>query len=278
VLRRTRFETPPRPSPAAMVERICGAWAGLVADLPAEARPAGVGLAAPGPADADAGVLHQAFDWGWHDVPLASLVAAAIGLPVRLDNDVNVCALAEMRFGAAAGVRDLVWIQLSTGVGGALVCGGRLYAGAAGLAGEVGHMILEEDGPSCACGRRGCLQALVSGPAIARRHAEAGGQARAGDARGVFAAAEAGEPAAGAVLDAVARDLGRALALVVNLLNPALVVLGGGVMDSLHPWLPAARAAMQARVIGEANRGVRVERSAVGYDAALLGAAVLGAE
>ncbi len=276
VLRRVRFDTPPRPEPRALVARVGAAWDELCAGLGADALPAAAGLAAPGPADTARGLLLTAFDWGWRDVPLAAMVGERIGLPVRLENDVNVCCLAEMQFGVAAGVRDFAWIQLSTGVGGGLVCGGRPYPGAAGLAGEVGHMILEEGGPPCPCGRRGCLEALVSGPAIARRYAAAvGGAVRPDGARAVFAAAEAGDARAVAVLDAVARDLGRALALVVNLLNPALVVLGGGVMESLHARLPEIREEMRARVIGEANRAVRVERTGVGYDAALLGAAAL---
>ena len=277
VLRRVRFDTPPRPVPEAMVARLGAAWDELCAGIGADERPVAAGLAAPGPSDSHRGLLHAAFDWEWHDVPLAAMVGERIGLPVRLENDVNVCCLAEMRFGIARDVRDFAWIQLSTGVGGGLVCDGRLYAGFAGLAGEVGHMILEEEGPLCACGRRGCLQALVSGPAIARRHAEAsGGAVPSGGARAVFEAADRGDAQATTVLDAVARDLGRALALVVNLLNPEMVVLGGGVMESLHTRLPAIRAAMTARVIGEANRRVRVERSGIGYDAALLGAAALG--
>lgn len=287
VLQRLRFDTPPRPVPEAMVARLGAAWEELFAGLAPEDRPESVGLAAPGPSDSARGLLLTAFDWGWRDVPLAAMVAERIGLPVRLENDVNVCCLAEMRYGVAAGVRDFAWIQVSTGVGGGLVCGGQVYAGASGLAGEVGHLILEEDGPRCACGRRGCVQALVSGPAIVRRYAEAvrsgaaeggatEGGAQDGGAQAVFAAAEQGDRRAEAVLEAVAHDLGRALALTVNLLNPAMVVLGGGVMESLHTRLPAIRATMTSRVIGEANRRVRVERSGVGYDAALLGAAVLG--
>ncbi len=277
VLRRVRFDTPPRPVPEAMVARLGAAWDELCTGLGADERPIAAGLAAPGPSDSRRGLLLAAFDWEWREVPLAAMVGERIGLPVRLENDVNVCCLAEMRFGIAAGVRDFVWIQLSTGVGGGLVCDGRLYAGFAGLAGEVGHMIMQEDGPVCPCGRRGCLQALVSGPAIARRYAEAiGGGAPAGGARAVFEAADRADAGASAVVEAVARDLGRALAMVVNLLNPEMVVLGGGVMESLHTRLPAIRGAMTARVIGEANRRVRVERSGVGYDAALLGAAALG--
>jgi glucokinase len=280
VLRRLRLDTPARPTPEQAVEHLGRAWEALVADVPAADRPVRVGLTVPGPADAGAGIVRRAFDWGWRDVPLGALLARRLGLPVRLDNDVNACCLAEMRFGVAAGVRDFVWLQLSTGVGGAIVCGGQLHPGAAGLAGEVGHMVLEEGGPPCACGHRGCLEALVSGPAIARRYAEAcaGGATpppAGGDAQGVFRAAQAGDTRAAAVLDGVARDLGRAVAFVANLLDPELVVLGGGVMESLHPWLPAIRRAALERMLEADHRRLRLERSGVGYDAALLGAALL---
>ncbi len=288
VIRRTRFETPARPAPEALLDRIAAAWRAL---LPPTGEPglppiAAVGVAVPGPTDAAAGVLAQAFDWPWRDVPVAALLTARLGLPVRIENDVNCCCLAERAFGAARGVDDFAWVQLSTGVGAGLVLGGRLYSGAAGLAGELGHLEVAEGGPLCACGRRGCLQALVSGPAIARRWAEArggageapSGAAEAASAPGagaVFSRCAAGDATAQALVRAIATDLGRGLAVLVNLLNPALVVLGGGVMESLHAHLPAVSEAMRARVIGEANRRIPVTRSAVGYDAALLGAAVL---
>ena len=282
VVRRTRFDTPPRPSPAAFLDRVAAEWARLVAEdggVPVAA----VGVAAPGPSDAVAGVLHQVFDWPWRDVPVAAALGARLGLPVSIENDVNCCALAERGFGAAVQVADFAWVQVSTGVGGALFLGGRLYRGASGLAGEIGHLELDENGPRCACGRRGCLQALISGPAIARRYAEATGGERAvmGDAppavstAEVFARASGEDRVARGVIAGVATDLGRGLALLVNLLNPALVVVGGGVLASLAAHLPAVQRAMRDRVIGSANAAVPVVPSAVGYDAALLGAAAL---
>lgn len=273
---RLRIATPERPEPAAMCDLLAQQWQVLLQQAGGQAVDR-VGVAAPGPADADAGILHQAFDWPWHEVPLAADLSMRLGLPVRLDNDVNCCCRAELRFGAARQARDFAWIQLSTGVGGALCCGGRIYAGAHGTAGEVGHLILEEDGPPCRCGRRGCLQALVSGPAIARRYGEAGGVAPPG-AEAVFVAASAGEARARDVLLGVARDLGRGIAMVVNLLGPEMIVLGGGVLQSFAPYLPAVRAAVQDRVIGERNRQVAIVQSGVGYDAALLGAAALAQE
>jgi glucokinase len=277
VVRRLRLATPVRPEPEALCALLAQQWRQLIQDLPGGAVVRAVGVAVPGPADAAGGILHQVFDWPWQDVPVARLLEAALGLPVRIENDVNCCCLSEQAFGAARGVDDFAWVQISTGVGAGLVLRGRLYAGATGLAGEVGHLILEEGGPLCACGRRGCLQALVSGPAIARRWREASrGVAAPGDgAEEVFARAAAGDALAQSVVAGVARDLGRGLAMVVNILNPALVVVGGGVVSSLRAHLDAVAAALRDRVIGEANRAVPVVATAVGYDAALLGAAVL---
>ena len=271
IVARRRLPTPRAPEVEAFCALLAKAWRHLVEEVGRPVR--AVGLAAPGPVDPRAGVLHQVFDWPWRDVPLAALLRERLGLPVVLDNDVNCCCLAERAWGAARGAGDFAWVQVSTGVGAGLVLGGELYQGAAGLAGEIGHVVLEEGGPACACGRRGCLQALVSGPAIARRWAERSGRSEA-DAREVFRLA-ARDREARAVVAEVARDLGRGLACLVNLLNPGLVVLGGGVMGSLAAYLPEVRAHVRARVIGEANQRVPVVATAVGYDAPLLGAAVL---
>lgn len=273
LLRRAVFPTPPRPSPETMVRLLGAAWTELTSGLPAPLRPRRAGLAVPGPAEPASGLLRRAFDWGWQDVPLAEGVGAATGLRVRLENDVHCCALAELRFGAARGRSDFAWVQFSTGVGGGAVAGGRLLRGASGLAGEIGHVVLDEDGPPCPCGRRGCVEALCSGPAIARRHAAAGGAA--GDAAAVFGAAAAGDPRAQAVVAAVCRDVGRALAVVGNLLDPGLIVLGGGVTASLREHLPAIRTELRARLLAPHLRPCELRPTALGSDAALLGAAAL---
>lgn len=276
VLRHRRLQTPSRPQPDALLALLTSELQALTAELP---RIAAVGAALPGPVDGARGILHRAFDWDWHEVPVAQWLAHALGVPAAADNDVHCCCRAEQCFGVARGVDDFAWVQVSTGVGGALVLGGRLYGGAEGWAGEIGHIVLEEGGPRCACGRQGCLQALVSGPAIVRRYAAArAGDTPAGGAEAVFAAAARGERVAQELIAAVATDLGRGLAVLVTLLNPALVVLGGGVMASLRPYLGLVDAALRARVFGESNARVRLAATAVGYEAPLLGAAVLAQE
>ncbi len=278
VLHRDRFPTPPSPAPREMADLLADRFGRLWTQA---GRPPlrALGVAVPGPADPAAAVLRRAFDWGWKDVPLGALLAERLGLPIRLDNDVNCCTLAEGRFGAAVGRRDFFWLQVSTGVGGGLVLGGRLYRGGNGMAGEIGHVVLEEDGPPCACGRRGCLEALVSGPAIVRRYRASGG--RAERAEEVFAAAAGGEPGAARLLAEVARDLGRAVAIAINLLDPELIVLGGGVIHGFAPYLEATRAVARARVLRQASgdpaASVPLCPTALGGDAALLGAAALAA-
>ena len=278
VLHRDRVATPPRPSPQEVADLLADRFQRL---WTAAGRPPvrALGVAAPGPADPAAAVLHRAFDWGWQDVPLGALLAERLGLPIRLDNDVNCCTLAEGRFGAAIGRRNFFWLQVSTGVGGGLVLGGRLHRGSGGMAGEIGHIVLEEGGPPCACGRRGCLEALVSGPAIVRRYREAGG--RAARTEDVFAAAAGGEQQAASLLAAVVRDLGRAVAIAINLLDPELIVLGGGVITGFAPYLDATRAVARARVLrnadGDPATAVPLCCTTLGGDAPLLGAAALAA-
>jgi len=152
-------------SPRQDVEAMLADARALLAEVgiaPGELR--GVGIAAPGPVDSETGEIDRPPNLpGWDRVPIASWVGEALGVPVRLENDANAAALAEWRFGAGQGARSLVYLTMSTGVGGGLVLDGRLYRGSRGGAGEVGHMPVEWDGETCGCGRRGCLEAYVGG-------------------------------------------------------------------------------------------------------------------
>src|SRR3990170_5323688 len=131
---------------------------------------AGLGLASPGAVDVERGVVPNAPQLpGWQDVPLARLMAERVGVPTLLENDASAAALGEHRFGAGRGSRHMLYITVSTGLGGGIIIDGELYRGKSGAAGELGHMIIDIDGPSCGCGARGCLEALASGTAIARR-------------------------------------------------------------------------------------------------------------
>ncbi len=249
-----------------------------------------VGVAAPGPIDFSQGIVVEAPNLpGWSNVPVAELIADMMGCPAVLENDANAAAWGEFTLGAGRGSHHLVYLTVSTGIGGGLVLDGRLYRGANGAAGEIGHIPLVDDGPPCGCGARGCLEALASGTAIARRAGEvlaAGGApllARiAGDApvtaRTVSEAAARGDATARAILEEAGRHLGRGLTAVVNIFNPDHIVLGGGVMKSGDLILRPALREVQARALRLAREHVRIALATLGDRSGALGAAMLARE
>jgi len=252
--------------------------------LPAEA-PAGV--AAPGPIDPRTGVVFFTPNLpGWRGFPLGETLRARTGRPVCFGNDGNCAALGEARFGVGAGARDLVYLALGTGVGGGVIANGRLVEGVGGLGGELGHVVVALDGPRCTCGAIGCLEAFAAGWAIAR---DAGMVATTADgaairhaagekpinATAVAAAAAGGDPAAVAILERAGRALGAAIGAFVNIFNPELVVIGGGVATLGDALLDLARRAIPDHAFAAQRGAMRLERSALGDDTALYGAAAL---
>lgn len=286
ILSRTRRSTPARDP-----EALRTALTEVVGDLRAEHDVAAVGLSAAGFVSRDRRRVLLAPNMDFGDTPLAGVVEEATGLPVVVENDGNAAAWAEYRFGAGRGVPDQLMVALGTGVGGGLVLDGRLYRGGHGTAAEIGHVGLVPDGLPCGCGRRGCLEQYASGTALDRDARDA---ARRGDAPGLLAAAH-GDPdavtgrlvteAAGdgsvearALLDRLAGFLGRGVASVVAVLDPSLVVLGGGlgaVGDLVR--VPTA-AALEAQLPGEHRPRPDVVTAALGNDAGLIGAADLARE
>lgn len=228
---------------------------------------------------------------GWREpVPLADLVARATGTRPVLLNDANAFVLAETRLGAGRGAAHVVGITLGTGVGGGLVLGGRLWTGRHGAAGEIGHMPVLIDGPPCACGGRGCLEALIGTRAILDRYrslARASGAAGAtGDRAGVeqpsvrvlARRAREGDRAAVATFGETGRILGLALAGLTQLLDPELFVIGGGISRSTDLFFPAARAALGEAAMLPAAMQPRLEPAILGPDAGWIGAARAAAE
>jgi len=247
----------------------------------------GVGVGAPGLIDCRQGVVHSLVNVsGWRDVPLAGLLSRRLGVRVAVDNDVNLVALGEWRFGAGRGARDLVCVTLGTGVGGGLIIDGELYRGISGAAGELGHMVIDARGPRCGCGRRGCFEALVGTAAILRlgRRAVMGSpqlRALVRKAHGrlmprlIGRAARAGDPAAQRVWVEIGRRLGIGLASVVNVLNPERIVIGGGVSHNWTSFYPTLIKTLRAEAMDVPGRAVRVVRTALGDHAGIIGAAVL---
>jgi glucokinase len=223
------------------------------------------------------------------EVPVRDLLAERIGLPVVLDNDANAALMAECRFGAARGARHVVMLTIGTGIGGGLLVDGRVLRGAGGAAAELGHIVIDRDGPPCPgnCPNRGCLEAVVSGPALAaagRRAAEADpasglGRALAGgrDVTGplVTELAHDGDAGAQEVLARLGRDLGIGIANLVNIFNPEFVVVGGGLVAAGDFLLDPARAVVSERALVPARDQVRIVPARFGDESGMLGAAAM---
>lgn len=225
---RARFDcrTPVADGVDAVIEAVVRTAARLV-DAAGDARPVAVGLVMPGVVDRAEGVARYSANIGWRELPIGRLVADRLGLPVAIEHDVRAAGLAEATEGAARGMRDVLYVSIGTGLAGALIAGGKLVHGAAGLAGEIGHVPAFPDGEPCACGQRGCAEAYASAASVSRRYARAAGGA-AVPAEGVLARAAAGDAQARAVVDDAVVALTRMVLGVVLLADPEVILLGGG--------------------------------------------------
>jgi glucokinase len=269
------------PAVLALVEQVVAQCHQALSHQAAGPRPVrAVGVAVAGWLSADREQLLAAANLGVTDVPLRRDLQRRLGLPVTVENDGNAAALAEARAGAGLHTRMLVMLTLGTGVGGGIVASGVLLTGAAGLAGELGHLPSAPDGPLCACGGRGCLEVYASGPAVARKAARAA-PARPGPplltAEEVVAAARAGDPASARALAAAGEAVGRAVARLVPVLNPDLVLLGGGLAAGATDLvlIPARRALAEATPLSNVVPAPPVRLATCGADAGALGASYL---
>ena len=249
----------------------------------------GIGVGAPGPIGADGGVVRVAPNLGWVNFPLRDELAARLGRPVFLGNDVSVAVLAEHQVGAGRGTQHMVGIWPGTGVGGGIIANGKLYGGAGHMAGEIGHTTVKAGGPKCGCGGRGHLEALCSRTAIVKEIAKyvkrgdkteltkiAGKdvtKATSGDLR---KAMQREDKVVMKVLERTAKYLALGIASAANLLNPELVVLGGGVIEALgEPFVARIRELTRAQPLEAVTRDLRIEPSLLGDDAGITGAALL---
>jgi len=235
-----------------------------------------IGISFGGPVDVEAGTTilsHQVP--GWEHVPLRALVEEWSGAPTALDNDANMGARGEWRNGTGAGARDMVYITVGTGIGGGVIANGHLVHGAQNLGGEIGHLTIDPAGPECTCHRRGCLEAFASGPGIEGRYRARTGQTRSG--RDIFRLAAAGDEEACAIVNETADYLARGIGAAVCLLNPALVVLGGGLADAGERLFVPLNAHL-ARYVLPQEAGLRVIPAQLGYEAGVIGAIALAME
>ena len=251
-----------------------------------------VGFGIPALIDRRTGISVASNHLPLDDVPFADVMTERLGLPVSVDNDANLAALAEHRAGAAVGASEVVLLTLGTGIGGGLILGGQVYRGAFGAAAELGHMVIDMDGPRCygKCPNRGCIEALASGTALAAearhvaRHepgsglgrALADGQEPAGPL--VTELAHDGDRAAIQVLETVGARLGVGIASLVNIFNPEVVVIGGGVIGAGELLLSPARAEVAERALPPGRDQVRIVAAHFGVEAGMIGAAVLALE
>jgi glucokinase len=249
---------------------------------------AAVGICSPGPCDIDAGVIRSAPNLpGWRDVPVCRYLEERLGVPSRLENDANAAALGEHVYGAGRGCRHLIYITVSTGIGGGLIIDGRLYRGATGLAGELGHMTIDPDGSLCGCGNRGCLEALASGRAIAARGEELVAQggsallARLAQEHGgltaetVCRAAEEGDRASRDIIQRAGYYLGIGFANYLNIFNPEMIIIGGGLAKAGDLLLAPARAEMEARAMPEALKAAQLKLAELGDYVGVMGVVAL---
>jgi glucokinase len=284
ILHRTRVPTPPYDQ-AATLAALLAAVDELRAGHP---RVEAIGVGAAGLVEWPGGRARWAPHNTYRRMELRRLLHERTGLPTTVDNDANAAAWAEARFGAGTGSDDLVLVTVGTGIGGGLVLDGRLYHGESGFAGELGHLIVAPDGDRCACGNRGCLEAMASGSTLGRL----GREAAAGDPGGrlatlagrpglvtgevVFAAASEGDKVALALFERVGHWLGIGIASLVTIFDPDLVVVGGGVAATGQLLLAPARASFEQYVHGRTHRDLPpVVPTRLGGDAGLIGAATL---
>lgn len=255
-----------------------------------EARPdvAAIGLGIPATIDRKSGTAVSAVNLPILDLPIREVVSERTGLPVFVDNDANVAALAEHLFGAAKGARNAVMITVGTGIGGGLIVEGELYRGSSGAGAELGHMVIEADGPRCQgnCPGRGCVEALASGTALGREGRAAaerepdsaiGKMLAAGekvDGTAVTEAALAGDATSIGVFETIGSRLGVAFASLANIFDPDMIVVGGGVMAAGDLLLEPARRELRERALPPMNR-TAVVAAEMGADAGMIGAAAM---
>jgi glucokinase len=242
--------------------------------------PSFIGASIPGLADPNKGLWIEASFSGIRDLPIASALSQAFGLPAYIDNDGQACALAERLFGAGRDTEDFLYITVSNGIGGSIFANGRLYGGVNGTAGEIGHCTVVENGRPCKCGLNGCLEAHAAGPAIAKNYQELGGapltDGKAADAAEIAKRAREGEEIAIQVYRTEGMYLGKVIAAACNLLNPAKVILGGGVSLAFPLFEASLRDTVNKHLYRSANPGLQILPTPLGYDGGLLGAAAGG--
>lgn len=264
----------------------------LIHDLLQGEKPAAIGVSFGGPVDATTGTVRLSHHVsGWENMPLRQMLEEEFGVPASVDNDANVAALGEHRFGAGIGYDSLLYITVSTGVGGGWILNGRPWRGAEGMAGEIGHTVVDPAGPLCLCGKRGCVERLTSGPYIAQQVREqlqqqpnrgrilrtlVGDNLEAIAAHIISQAAAQGDELAREALEYAGSALGRGIGNAANLINPQRFILGGGVTKAGEMFWASVRRVARETALPEVN--FDIVPAALGDEAPLWGAVALASD
>ncbi len=287
VIARGYAPTPSQAGPGAVIKSICATIDETLKKMPVDSSQLlGMGIAAAGNIDSANGkVIFSPNLPGWRDVPLGDIIEQHFGIPTYLGNDANLAALGEWCFGVRKRVANLIYITVSTGIGGGIITDGKLYTGACGTAGEVGHMTIDVNGLRCNCGNIGCWETLASGTALAR---EAVRRIREGantsiielvngdmskiDAKVVFLAAQQGDELAQKLISRLGYYLGVGLVNLVNIFNPELILVGGGVAKIGDLLLQPAINLVKERAFRAPTTAVEIKPALLGDDSGVLGA------
>jgi glucokinase len=257
---------------------------------PTASTPVGVGVGLAGQIDPKEGNVLFAPNLGWRDVPFQRDLSQALGLPVVITNDVRAITWGEWLHGAGQGCNDLICLFVGTGIGGGVVSGGKVLSGSTNAAGEIGHLVIDWNGPSCTCGNRGCLEALAGGWAIACRAQEAvardpsagntllemaGGKRESITAETVARAAQTGDPLAKQLMDKVAEALIAGSVSLVHAFNPSRLILGGGVIEGVPELVHRVAEGVFQRALAASTQGLEILPSKLKKNAGIVGAAML---
>jgi len=287
IVARGRRPTPAQAGPDAVINSVCATINEVLSAK--ELRPSrlsGIGIAAAGVIDSANGkVIFSPNLPAWHEVPLREAIEQRFGIPAYLGNDANLAALGEWRFGVEKKVANLIYITVSTGIGGGIIADGKLYTGACGAAGEIGHMTIDVNGPRCRCGNIGCWETLASGTALAREAVKritegartsiielVGGDVSKIDAKIVGLAAKQGDELAQELVSRLGYYFGVGLANLVNIFNPELILVGGGVAKIGALLLQPAIKIVKERAFSTSANAVEIKPATLGDDSGILGA------
>ena len=291
IVQQAKTATKPKKGPDGVIKRIerCIREAIDGAELePSQIRAIGIG--SPGPLDPETGVIIFAPNLGWSNVPLKAKLETIFGIPTFVDNDVNVGTLGEYAFGAGQGVKNLVGIFVGTGIGGGIILDGKLFHGINKTAGEIGHMIVDANGPRCGCGNFGCLEAVASRTGITKALQKAilkkgqksellklnGGKLDQIRSQAIAKAVKRGDKPTVKVMQRAGKYLGISVASIVHFLNPEMIVFGGGVIEAMrNSLLDPIRQTAAEYALPTTMDGVQIVKAALGDNAGVIGASVL---